>query len=334
MTRRPHSWRAAAAALLAGAAVSPVPAQDPQRPFTPFDGAAFEAHLRSLGAADAELEAYRTDAAEVSVGAAADTALRALSADYDRAVALAEDGEPRAALALTKLLAATDDPYVRAHARYHLGRVFVDADDPERAAEVFASYLREDRNRTPLDAEVMYFYAHSLADIPVPALAMQAFAAFIEMFPQAPERYVASATQQLAELEGQIDSPLHDIADVMKGVERRIRKTDTGDETQKRQADVMKKLQKIIEQMEEQEQQSSGAPGGLGNPTAPASRSAAPPGKTRIGNIKKVPGVADRWNVTRDRDREAIENDLQTKLPGHYRRMLEEYYRKLGSGGQ
>ena len=120
----------------------------------------------------------------------------------------------------------------------------------------------------------------------------------------------------------------------MKGVERRIRKKRTGDETQKRQKAILTKLQQILEEIEEREKQKSGAPGGLSNPTVPAGHSAAPPGRTRIGNLKKVPGIADRWGNMRDRARDKIESDLQTKLPGRYRRMLEDYYRKLGTGGR
>ncbi len=322
-----------AAAVLAAA--SALRAQDPEEPlFRPFDQAAFEKHAETLGATQDQLAAFRQEIEDGSAGPAADGLLRELNGEYDKAVGLAEDGEPRAALALTELLAATRDPYLRPHIRYHLGRVFLDADDPERSVVVLAEYLREDRNRTPLDAEVAYFYAHGLADIPVPERAARAFAEFLKLFPDAPERYVASATQQLAELEAQFDSPLHGIADVMKGVERKIRKTDTGEQTQDKQKSVMKELQKIIEEWEQKEKQSSGAPGGLNRPTAPASKSAAPEGATRIGNLNRVSGVADRWGQLQDRDREAIETDLQTKLPGHYRRMLEEYYKKLGTGRQ
>ncbi len=320
---------ALAVALLATAAAAQPP-EGQETPFRPFDAAAFSAHLRRLGASDEQVAAFLGEAA---VGAAADTALRAVNREYDRAVALAEAGEPRAALELAKLLDGTGDPYLRAHCRYHLGRVFLDADDPERAVEVFAAYLREDRNRSPLDAEVTFFYAHALAEVPAPALASQALRSFLAFFPDAAERYLAAAQQQLAELEAQ-DGALHDIADVMKGVERRIRRTDTGKDTQERQQQVVAQLQEILEQWEERERQSGGAPGGLGRPTAPATNSAAPPGATRIGNLNKVPGVADRWGQLRDRDREAIETDLQTKLPGHYQKMLEEYYRRLNAGSR
>jgi len=321
------------AAAVAAVALGFGLAAQPENPFKPFNQTAFEAHAKTAGATDEQIEKFRTDVEEESAAAAADALLRALSSDYDKAVALAEDGEPRAALALAELLAKTEDPYLRAHTRYHLGRVFLDGDDPERAVEIHATYLREDRNITPLDAEVMYFYSHGLAEIPMPVQALGAFRGFLQLFPDAPERYIAAAAQQRAELESQVDSPLHEIADVMKGVERRIRKTKTGDETQERQKAVMKKLAKIIEEMEEREKQ-GGSPGGLGVPSAPAGNSAAPPGQTRIGNLNRASNVVDRWGDLQARDRDAIESELQTKLPGRYREMLEEYYKKLGTGNQ
>ena len=330
----------AAASMWAGSVLSaillgPAMAQErqPKNPFTPFDQAAFETHLSKRGVTEEQLAVFRQEVEEDSVAIAADSALRALFPDYDKAVGLAEDGEPRAALDLTKVLSATSDAFLRAHCRYHLGRVFLDGNDPEQAVEVFAEYLRQDRNRSPLDGEVLYFYAHALADIPAPALAGQALRSFLEFFPDAPERYIASAMQQIGELEAQV-GPLHEIADVMKGCERRIRKTKTGKQTQDDQQSVILKLETILEEMIEKEKQSSGAPSGLGQPSAPAANSAAPPGQTRIGSLKKTPGVAGKWGNMKDRDREAIETDLQTKLPGHYQRMLEEYYRKLNAGGR
>ena len=298
-----------------------------------FDLAAFEQHARGLGATEEQLAALRAEIDQGFAGVGVDVTLRALVKDYDAAATLAEAGNPRAALQLASLL-GTGDPYVRGYGRYHLGRVFLDGDDPESAAEVFAEFLREDRNVTPLDGEVHYFYGHSLAEIPDAARAVPALRDFLERFPSAPDRYRASAAQQIAELEDQGESALHEIADTMKGVERRIRKTDTGEETQTRQKDVMEKLAKIIEEMEEQEQAAEGSPGGQSRPSNPAANSEAPEGASRVGQLGRVSGVVDRWGAMQDRDREAIETDLQTKLPGHYRRMLEEYYKRLGTGDQ
>jgi hypothetical protein len=328
--RRRSAGCVVCALVLAAAAAS---AQEPaENPFRPFDQAAFETAMRDAGATEPQLAAFRERASAESAAAAADALLQELHADYRAAVAQAMAGEPGAALALAKVLTATSDRHLQAHARYQLGRVFLDGDDPERAAELFREFLRESRNLTPLDAEVVYFYGSALAAVPMPAAAASVFAAFVAHFPDAPERYLASAAQQRAELESQIDRPLHEIADVMKGVERRIRRTDTGKETQERQKAVIAKLEKIIEEIEEREKQ-GGAPGG-NNPTSPATQSALPQGPSRIGNLDKAPNVVDKWGMMKDRDREAIENDLQTKLPGRYQQLLKDYYKRLNSGGR
>jgi tetratricopeptide (TPR) repeat protein len=318
------------AVVLAAAAASAQEAAE--NPFRPFDQGAFETAMKTAGATEAQLEAFRARVGAESPAIAADTLLQELHADYRAAVAQASAGEPAAALALAKVLTATDDRHLQAHARYHLGRVFLDADDPEHAIDVFREFLRDARNLTPLDSEVVYFYGNALAAVPMPAEAASVFAAFVQHFPQAAERYLASAMQQRAELESQIDRPLHEIADVMKGVERRIRRTDTGKETQERQKAVITKLEKIIEEIEEREKQ-GGGPGG-NNPTSPATKSALPEGASRIGNLDKAPNVVDKWGMMKDRDRETIENDLQTKLPGRYQQLLKDYYKRLNSGGR
>ena len=323
-------------ALALGAALAAQDApQEPARdnPFRPFDRAAFAQHCQKLGATAEQVAAL--NAAEVTqLGPAADALLRKLVPDYEQAAAKADAGDPAAPLALAKLLQATQDRYLTAHLRYRLGRAFLDGDDPERAAQVFDEYLTRDRNLSALDGEALFFFGQALAGVPDRERAAKAFAAFQRWFKDsAPERFLASAQQQLAEITASQESPLHDIADVMKNCERRIKKTDTGKETQEKQEAVLTKLQEMIEQLEEQEKQSGGGPGGLGKPQAPAGNSALPgEGATQVGSLNKAPSVVERWGNMKDRDREAIETDLQKSLPGPYQKMLEEYYKKLNAG--
>ncbi len=317
-------------ALLLGAAALTAQPERRANPFTPFDLSAFEQEMQALGVDAERLAQLRQDVEEGSLARAVDDLLRERNESYDRAVGLAEDGDPRAALELTKVLASTQDARLRGHCRYHLGRVFLDADDPEAAAGVLAEFLRDDRNRTPLDGEVMFFYARAQADLPAPEMAQQVLRSFLDHFPNAPERYVSAALQQIAELEAQV-GPLHEVADVMKVCERRIRKTDTGKDTQERQEQVISQLETILEEMIQRESQ-SGGPGGAGN--TPASFSAAPPGESRIGNLGSKAGIADRWGSMQDRERDAVVSELRDSLPGHYKQMLEEYYRRLNAGRQ
>jgi hypothetical protein len=310
--------------------VSQVAAQE-GNPFRPFDPTAFEHHVRGLGAGPEQIEAFRAGIRD-HPGISADGLLRSLVDSYGRAVDQAENGDPRAALSLAEIVASTKDLYVRAHARYHLGRTFLDGDDADKASHVLADFLQHDRNLTPLDAEAAFFYATSLADTPMPGLAARAFGDYLRIFPDAPERYRAVAQQRRAELLAQFLNPLHEIADSMKGIERRLRRAETGRATQDEQHNIIARLQELIDQLEEQEKQSSGGPSGNTQPNAAANNSAAPSGASRIGDLARIPGVSDRWGDLKERKRKEIEAEAQTKLPSRYAKMLEDYYKKLGRG--
>lgn len=301
----------------------------PANPFKPFDKDAFTAAMREAGANAEQLTRFTALCTEESDAAAAEWLLRAVAPDYAAAMKLVDDTDPRGALEVAALLGKTKDAFVLAHGRYQLGRLFLDADNPEGAAEVFADYLKQSRNRTPFDADAVFFYGTALARIPERQAAAGVLEEFLQLFPEAPERYRASAAQLVAELTGKIN-PLHEIADKMKGVERRLRQPDPGEDTQKRQEDVITELQKIIEQIEEQEKQSSG--GGGSNPSSPRADSNLTPGATQVGDLRKAGTVTDRWGMLKDRDRKAIESEAGTKLSGRYSKLVEDYYRKLSKG--
>jgi hypothetical protein len=89
----------------------------------------------------------------------------------------------------------------------------------------------------------------------------------------------------------------------------------------------------LIEEFEEMEKQTSGPPRGNTQSAAPASQSGLPEGEATVGNLQKRPSVSDRWGNMKDKDRKEVETAVQNSLPAEYRKMLEEYYKKLGSGG-
>lgn len=308
-------------------------AQGNGNPFKPFDRAAYEAHAQQLGATAEQLAAFGQQIDQLGVGRAGDNLMRAINAGYDAAVKLSEAGDPKAALELSKVLAATEDKTLQGHVRYHLARVFLDGDDPERAVTVLNKYVKEDGNLTPLDDEVVYFYAQSLAEVPMAEEARNLFRAFLEWFPNASERYRATAQQRAQELDGQLDSALHQLADGMKKVGRDLKKQETGKPTQDRQKDFVVKLDELIEMYEEMEKKGGGKPSGNGIPSGPANQSGLVEGEARIGSLEKRANVADRWGNMKDKDREKIESEVRNILPPESRKMLEEYYKKLGTGG-
>ncbi len=302
-------------------------AEAPQPPA--FSVEDFVRYLRGRRASGEILAAFERDWKAGPDARITDRALRAVDPRYRTAVEAAEAGEPRAALLLAKLVAG-GDPYVRAHARFHLARVLLDEDDPEGAASLFAEFVREDRGRSLLDAEAAFFLGYSFALIPDAARAIANLRAFLKLYPEAPERYRANAQQLLAELEAQWDSPLHAIADEMKYCERKLRKEQIGREVETKQLDIVDKLTKLIEQLEQQQQQQGGGPPQGNGPSAgPAGSSQLNPGQGRVGALHGSRGVKDKWGDLKDRDREKILNEIQTKLPERYRVLLEDYYKKI-----
>ncbi len=335
--RRKFAATAAAWLLACASSLCAQGEQDPpavvQSPFQPFDRAAYEARAKKLGATDAQLQAFAQDLAELGPARAGDKLMRTLRPTFDAAVKLSEDGDPKAALALAQVAAAETDSALGAHARYHLARVFLDGDDPERAVEILNDYLKNNINTSPLDAEAAFFYAQALAEIPLPDLALPRLRAFLQWFPDASERFRATAQQRIGELETQQESRLHNLADRMKKVTRDLKKQKTNDPIQVEQKEMTEELQELIEIYEEQERQSSGPPNGNGPSNAPANQSSLTEGEGRIGNLEKRVSLNDRWGDMKDKDRKEIESAVQNNLPPQYRKLLEEYYKKLGTGG-
>lgn len=337
--------RSAAAALLLSALASSwssatLAAQDEpeaagpavQSPFQPFDRAAYEAHSKTLGATDAQLQQFARDLEELGVERAADALMRAVRKDFDAAVRLGEDGDPAAVLALAEILGKDQDPVLGGHVRYHLARLFLDSDDPERAVEILNEYFQLDINRTPLDGEAAFFYAQALAEIPRGDLALPRLRAFLQWFPNASERFRATAQQRIGELERQQESRLHVLADRMKKVGRDLKKQKTNEPIQVEQKDMVEELNELIEMYEQMEQQSGGAPSGNAPSNNPATQSALTEGEGRIGNLEKRASLADRWGPMPEKERKQIESQVQSKLPPQYRKLIEGYYKKLGTG--
>lgn len=324
---------AAALLLFATAVAQSDPSKQEEPFFKPFDRAAYETAAQKLGATDAQLQAFAQQVTEVGAARAGDDLVRKLLPAFDAAVKRVEAADPAGALELAKVLAATTDPVAQAHVRYHLSRVFLDGDDPESAVDVLFDYLEQNRNRTPLDGEAAFFYAQALAEIPRADLAVPRFRAFLKWFPEASERFRSTAQQRIKELEIQQDSRLHKLADEMKKTTRDLKKPKTDEPVQTDQLEYVKELAELIEMYEEMERQGGGAPSGNQQSSGPAEKSALVDGEARIGSLDKKTAVSDRWGNMKDKDREKIEAEVQNSLPPQYRKMLEEYYKKLGTGG-
>ncbi len=300
-----------------------------------FDKNAFLLWMKAHRASPALLKTFEKEWAVGPDSRITDRVLRKLVPEYRKCMNEIETGAPKGVLDLAKFLDETKDPYLRAHARYFLARALLDEDDPEGAVLILADFVTKDSGYSLLDGEGAFYIGYSLALIPDAGNAILNLKAFLDLYPDAPERYRANAAQLLAELEAQWDSPLHAIADEMKYCERKLKKEQTGKKVETKQLEIVEKLTKLIEELEKQEQQqSSGPPKGNQQSKGPANQSSLSDGPGRVGQLHGSRGVKSKWGEMKDRDRKKIMNEVQTKLPERYREVLERYYRKVNRGGK
>ena len=307
-----------------------IPDVQVQSPFKPFDQARFEKAARDFGATALQLKTFGEEVEEIGAARAGDDLLRKALPKFDEAVLAAEDQDPKAALLLAKVLVETKSPLLQAHVRYHMARLFLSSDDPERAIEVLNEYFGKNLNHSPLDGEAAYFYAQALAEVPMIDDAIPRFRAFLAWFPNASERLRSAAHQRLLELELQKESRLHMLADGMKKTTRDLRKQKTDKPVQLDQEAYLEELDQLIEMFQEKEKQSTGPASGNGPSSSPAASSALPGGDGSVGKLNNKPSLADRWGDMRDSERKKIMADVQNTMPPQYQKMLEEYYKKLG----
>ena len=170
----------------------------------------------------------------------------------------------------------------------------------------------------------------SLAEVPWSDDAIPLFKRFLQCFPDASERFRSAAHQRIRELEHQSESRLHMLADGMKKTTRDLKKQKTDKPVQLDQERYVEELTKLIEMFEQMENQSGGAPSGTSQSSSPATESKLVEGDGSVGELQKRGTLADRWGNMKDSDREKIRAAVQQGLPPQYRKMIEQYYEKLG----
>ncbi len=309
-----------------------LPAQEGPSPLVKRIGL-LAAHIRKAAARPEKALVLAYRAAREKDPELADRALALAFPAYGKALDLLEKGDPSAPVALAALAEKAEDPYVKLHALYHLGRTFLEGDDPEGAAETLSKFFALKSSISPLEAEASFFYGIALSRIPSREEAASVLHSFLRGFPWAPERYRAVAYQVLKELEAPQADPLEGVADLMKAVERKLKRGDPGEKTVRQEKQVLDKLDELLERMKRKRKNKKNSGGGAGNPRSlsrPA-RDSTPHGSSKgLGPLHRgARGLADRWGKLPPREREKVLQELKKRFPPRYRALLEAYFRKL-----
>lgn len=266
-------------------------------------------------------------------------ALLLLYPDYKRADELLVSERLAAAAERFDALRESDDEYLRAYATFRFGVSQMNRERYDEAKDAFTRVLNEYGRIAGCDIEAAYYIVICLGQEREKEQAIAAANAFLKDYPDAPARFRNTMEQIKNELMQEWESPLYDLAGRMNHVARKIEGGDTGEPTQTKQKEIVSIIEELIRRAEQQEGQNQGKGGGGGPPRGnqqssnPANQSQAPPGASRVGDLRgkqRKPG--EQWGEMRDKEREEVLQALKEKFPDRYRELLEQYNKALAEG--
>lgn len=158
-------------------------------------------------------------------------------------------------------------------------------------------------------------------------LAVRDLERLLERAEEIPRRYRDLAQLMMADLETLEPDSLDEVARMMNDVRRRIDQNHAGRRVLDTEQDVIKKLDKMIEELEQQQQQQQQM--ATLAPSSPAPDSVLKGGPAP-GEVDQRPqGSGEDWGNLPPRERAAAMAEMAQDLPSHYRELIEEYFRKL-----
>lgn len=149
-----------------------------------------------------------------------------------------------------------------------------------------------------------------------------------------PQRYWQLAKLLKQEWGAVEENSLEEVSMLMDDIHRRLKLAQPGQKTQNVEDQAVKLLDEIIKKLEEsQNQDQSGASGRNSN-----RRADTPAGDSRIHG-SKAPGEVDpkttkggaNWGNMNAKQRAEVENLISRDFPAHYRKTIEEYFKKLAT---
>lgn len=159
----------------------------------------------------------------------------------------------------------------------------------------------------------------------------------LERSDEIPVRYERTARLLRADIAALEDDSLDHIARRMRDITRRLDLGHAGPKTRDVQDGVIASLDKLIAKIEEQQSQcqsSSGAGGsGNGGNGTPMDDSRIAGGKGPGEVQKRDLGDGADWGNLPPRQREEALQQIGREFPPHYREAIEQYFKRLASGG-
>jgi len=329
------------AATTLGAPTSPDPLTD-----------RFVQHVRQAGAYDAAARAFIAEQweqrrAQDDADAFLLEALAVLSEDFRAALAAFQEERYADCAALMAPLADGDDPYLAVNAAVYEIKALIAREALEEAGQGITELrARGDgvERHTHAASELAYLQGYcELGNLDYRA-ALRSLGAFLERYPDAPQRLRVTARQMITEIERRVPGRIGEVTDLLDYAGRRLGNADSGDRVQQRQQEALDLLDRLIEEAEEQERNArSGGSGGGGSDSPqnrpqpsgdplPDSRLAPgrpPPAGADADRRRRVARPGEAWGAMQPAERERILQTLKDRFPDRYRQLVEQYYRQL-----
>jgi len=163
---------------------------------------------------------------------------------------------------------------------------------------------------------------------------LKAVGLLLENEQQIPRRYVSLAKLMEADIKPLKVDSLDEIARLMDDIRRRLDLARAGKVVRDEEEQVIKKLEKMIDELEKQQKQAQQAANGGGSqPSNPMQDSQAAqlkgPGEVDPRNL----GKKDGWGNLPPQQRQEVLQQIGRELPAHFRETIEEYFKRLAQDG-
>ena len=119
------------------------------------------------------------------------------------------------------------------------------------------------------------------------------------------------------------------IARRMNDVRRRLDFGRAGKQVQMVEQGVVDSLDKLIKKIEEQQQQASSGSGGSQQGSQPMQDSRLPSMRAPMQVEQRDIGSKSGWGDLPPKEREQALQQIGREFPGHYRELIEQYFREL-----
>jgi|EndMetStandDraft_8_1072994.scaffolds.fasta_scaffold68997_2 hypothetical protein len=168
---------------------------------------------------------------------------------------------------------------------------------------------------------------------------LAAVSKLLERQEELPRRYVTLARLMEADIKPLKEDSLDEIARMMDDIRRRLALARAGKVVRDEEDEVIKKLEKMIDDLEQQrqmrqqqKQQSAKAKSGR-QPSNPMQDSQRADLKGAGDVDPKNLGKRDGWGNLPPKERQEVLQQIGRELPAHFRETIEEYFKRLAQDG-